>query len=94
MAGSTQERIERNNEVFRQANERIQRAAQAFDHDLERIPFLCECAVEDCFEVVRLTEDEYAAVRADPRRYFTARGHEDAEKPAAHVVRALTATWW
>jgi hypothetical protein len=86
VAGSTRERIERNNEVFRQANESIQTAADALDHDLEQIPFLCECPVEDCFEVVRLTEVEYAAVRADPHHYITARGHEDAEKPAAHVI--------
>jgi hypothetical protein len=86
VAGYTVERIERNNEVFREANERIGTAARAFDHELERIPFLCECPVEDCVEVVRLTEGEYAAVRADPHHYLTAPGHEVAEKPAAHVV--------
>lgn len=86
MAGSTNECIKRNNQVFREANERIRIAAQAFDHDLEWIPFLCECPVEDCLEVVRLTETEYSAVRADPRHYVTAPGHEEAEKPVARVV--------
>jgi hypothetical protein len=37
-------------------------------------------------EVVQLTENEYAAVRANPRHYFTAPGHEEAEKPVGQVV--------
>jgi hypothetical protein len=86
VADYTTERIERNNEVFREANERIRIAAAKYDHELERIPFLCECAVEDCSAVVRLTEDEYSAVRVNPRHYFTAPGHEEAERPVGHAV--------
>ena len=36
--------------------------------------------------VFRETENEYAAVRANPRHYFTAPGHEEAEKPVGQVV--------
>lgn len=86
MAQYTTERIKRNNEVFRGANQRIQTAAETYDHELERIPFLCECPVEDCFEVVRLSEDDYADVRANPRYFITAPGHEVAEKPVGRVV--------
>lgn len=86
MTEHTRERIERNNRVFRGANEQINTAAQAFDHDLELIPFLCECPVEGCVEVVRLTEGDYSAVRANPRYFITAPGHEQAEKPVARVV--------
>lgn len=82
----TNERIARNNRVFRGANERINMAAQTYDHDLEQIPFLCECAVEDCVKVVRLTEGDYSAVRANPRYFITAPGHEQAEKPVGRVV--------
>lgn len=80
------ERIKHNNEVFREANERIWAAADRYEHALERIPFLCECAVEDCVQIVRLREQEYAAIRADPSRFVTAVGHEDAEKPVGVVV--------
>lgn len=80
------ERIAQNNEVFREANERIRSAAERYDHALERIPFLCECPVEDCVEIVRLTEDEYAAIRADPTHFMTAVGHEDAERPVGAVI--------
>jgi hypothetical protein len=34
----------------------------------------------------RLSEDDYEAVRANPRYYITAPGHEAAEKPVGHVV--------
>jgi hypothetical protein len=86
VAERTEERIQHNNHVFREANERIQAAAAEYDHELEEIPFLCECPVEDCVEIIRLTEEEYAAVRADPRHYITAVGHETAEEPVGQVV--------
>jgi hypothetical protein len=80
------ERIRHNNGVFRGTNERIRDAAESYDHALEQIPFLCECPVEDCVEVVRLTESEYAAIRSNPNYYVTAVGHEEAERPVARVV--------
>jgi hypothetical protein len=86
VAERTTERIQHNNQVFREANERIHAAAAEFDHELEKIPFLCECPVEDCVEIVRLTEEQYEAIRADPRHYMTAVGHEAAEAPIGQVV--------
>ena len=86
MADLTADRIQRNNLVFREANERIREAAAGYAHEMDRIPFLCECPVEDCVEIVRLTEDEYAAIRADPHHYMTAVGHEIAEHPVGKVV--------
>jgi len=55
MGNRTAERIEHNNGIFKEANERIRDAALEHDHALERIPFLCECPVEDCVEIIRLT---------------------------------------
>ena len=37
-------------------------------------------------EIIRLTEDEYAAIRANPHHYLTAVGHESAEEPVGEVV--------
>jgi hypothetical protein len=79
-------RIRRNNATFRDANERIHAAAEKYDHDLEQLPFLCECPVEDCVEILRLTDEQYSAVRADPSQYITAPGHESAEAPVGEVV--------
>ena len=53
---------------------------------MDRLPFLCECPVEDCVEILQLTRAQYTAVRDNPHWYVTAVGHEEAEKPVAVVV--------
>jgi hypothetical protein len=80
------ERIKANNATFRDANERIRDRADDVGADMERIPFLCECPVEDCVEIVQLTSQEYADVRKHPSRFLTAVGHEAAERPVGEVV--------
>jgi hypothetical protein len=69
------ERVARNNDIFRQANEQINAAAGAFRFDAP-IPFLCECTNERCTEVVRLVAADYAEIRSHPRRFVTAPGHQ------------------
>lgn len=86
MADRTVERIQRNNAVFREANERISDAVNRYEHELDRIPFLCECPDEDCVEIVPLTEAEYSQVRSEPSHFLTAVGHEIAEEPLGEVV--------
>jgi hypothetical protein len=86
MAESLEERIAKNNLIFREANERIRAKADEYDAPLERIPFLCECPVPDCRELVLLTLSEYTGVRADPAHFVTATGHEGAEKPLGTVL--------
>jgi hypothetical protein len=80
------ERIKANNERFRQANESIRDRADAVGADMEQLPFLCECPVEDCVEILQLTRAQYKAVRDNPHWFMTAVGHEEAEKPIAEVV--------
>jgi hypothetical protein len=80
------ERIRENNERFREANERIRSLAEEVGAGMERIPFLCECPVEDCVEILHLTPAEYSEVRGDPHHFMTAVGHELAEEPVGVVV--------
>ena len=42
---------------------------------IDRVPFICECADANCMEIIRLSLDEYEAVRQHPARFFTAPGH-------------------
>ena len=86
MADAVVERIKANNNRFREANERIRDKAERLGVEMERIPFLCECPVEDCMEIVQLRRPEYRAVRRHPRRYVTAVGHETADGPVARVL--------
>ena len=86
MNDSVRERILENNYTFREANEQIRAKADEYDAPVERVPFLCECPVPSCTEILRLTLAEYEDVRANPRRFFTAPGHEQADAAVAHVV--------
>jgi hypothetical protein len=83
---SVRERILENNYTFREANEQIRAKADEYDAPIERIPFLCECPVPACTEVLRLTLVEYADVRANPAHFFTTPGHEQADAAVGHVV--------
>lgn len=71
MSGSD-ERLARNEVVFRRANEAI-RGRVAGRPDL--LTFLCECSDTSCKENIRLTYDEYEAVRAKPHQFAIAGGH-------------------
>ena len=83
--GST-ERIKKNNATFRDANEQISDRAHELAAGLERIPFICECPVEDCVEILHLTPAQYSDIRANPHWYMTANGHESREQPVGEVV--------
>jgi hypothetical protein len=82
---TTQERVARNEAIFREANEGIQEAASTYDV-LERIPFICECADGNCRELLVLSMDEYEEIRGNPRHFLTAGGHVRAAQGAAEVV--------
>jgi hypothetical protein len=69
------ERVARNNDIFRRANEEIHAAAGTLGFDAP-IPFLCECTNERCTAVVRLSAADYAEIRSHPRRFVTAPGHQ------------------
>ena len=86
MNDSVRERIVRNNYTFREANEQIRARADEYDAPIERIPFLCECPVPSCTEVLRLTMAEYSDARAHPDHFFTVPGHEQADAAVGHVV--------
>jgi hypothetical protein len=81
----TQERVARNDALFREANEGIQEAASTYDV-LERIPFICECADENCRELIILSMDQYEEIRRNPRHFLNAPGHVRAGQGAAEVV--------
>jgi hypothetical protein len=81
----TAERIARNESLFRDANEQISTRADEFDVR-DRVPFVCECATTTCTAVVRLSLDEYRAVRHDPRTFLTAPGHAATAGRWADVV--------
>ena len=86
MSGRHGERIRTNNKRFREANETIRGRADELGVEMDRIPFLCECPLENCVEILPLTRAQYAAVRENPNYFMTAVGHEQSEQPVGEVV--------
>jgi hypothetical protein len=71
---SREERIARNETLFREINERVREVRE--DERGEHIPFLCECGREECTETIALSIAEYEKVRSDPSLFAVKPGHE------------------
>lgn len=86
----TKERIALNQSRFREANERIELAADRMGL-MGTIPFICECSEPTCVEIVQMKLEEYEELRHDPRLFFCAFGHElIAVEAGAGVVEGRT----
>ncbi len=88
-ADGREELVAGNEAVFRRINEAIQRGRWPGE---DGGAFRCECARSGCAELLDLSQEQYEAVRAHPRRFVVAAGHEDAgvedvvERRPRHVV--------
>lgn len=79
-----EERIARNEALFREVNERVSEVSDA--DAAERIDFLCECGDARCTESISLTRAEYERVRSDPLLFGVKPGHAIAD--AEEVIEA------
>ena len=73
---SNEERVGRNESIFREINERAEEIGTAVHAPTE---FLCECYRADCTERLNVPLDVYEQVRAQPRRFLVKPGHERLE---------------
>ena len=74
-----EERLVKNEIVFRDVNERIEKLALTHAEALrgERdLGFLCECSNGDCTLRLLLSVAEYERARSDPSQFVVALGHE------------------
>ena len=78
MASRTQRR-EQNQMRFRKANEGLHDLVEDRVRDSQPVPFLCECADDDCFGTVNVLPSEWEAVAAKPNHYIMEAGHEHSE---------------
>jgi hypothetical protein len=90
--GKREERIGRNEALFREVNERIERVTETLQ--VETLTILCECGDPSCLEQIQVSLPDYERVRADPTLFFIRAGHEDfdvedivEEHEDYHVVR-------
>jgi hypothetical protein len=71
-----EERLARNETLFRAVNENIEKSARSGQIDEHTFEFFCECSNVDCTLLLPMTVGEYEQVRADPRQFVVAPGHE------------------
>ena len=76
---SREERIAKNESLFRDVNERIEEAAQRTVTLDAEVDFVCECPSLACTEGITLRLDEYRWVRSEPTRFVLVAGHEQAD---------------
>ena len=73
------ERIARNESVFRAANREIQQADEESGNADGVLEVLCECGQEGCGGLITLTVAEYDGVHAQDDRFVVLAGHENPE---------------
>jgi hypothetical protein len=77
--GEREKRLARNEELYREVNERVAEVAEQLLEVGTHTPvgFICECAAADCTEQIPMTSlAEYEAIRAEPTRFAVVPGHE------------------
>ncbi len=91
LANTREERLAKNEVLFRSMNESIEQQAIHFGGD--DYEFVCECSSHTCLDMVPLTLSQYEHIRADGTRFFVVPGHANVEvervvetNPRYHVV--------
>jgi hypothetical protein len=74
MAARDSRQVE-NQDMSRSANQRLQDVAGRTAEDRIVIPFLCECADDDCLGRVEISIDEYFIAHLAPEHYVIVAGH-------------------
>jgi hypothetical protein len=77
---TSEERKARNEALFRDANEAVRSVQKDLAIPEGLMPFICECEEAGCRTIVRITQAQYEGVRADPRRFLIAPGHEGTQE--------------
>jgi hypothetical protein len=91
MTSNFEQRVGQNEALFREINERIEAGRWPGDES-EQLAFRCECSMLGCNHLLELTPAAYERVRANPRRFLLAPGHEIAgvevvvEREASYLV--------
>ena len=64
---------------FRKANEGLHDLVEDRVRDSQPVPFLCECADDDCAGRVQVLLGEWEGVAAKPNHYLMEAGHQRSE---------------
>lgn len=76
MPSQRAERIARNESVFRELNESLERSVHRGRPDSDFAGFVCECGNVECDETVRVDLPAYERVRQDSQQFILVPGHD------------------
>ena len=71
------DRAARNEALFRRVNERVEDINRAFEPILGETDFFCECADIECMDKIRMSLEDYEALRQESTHFAVKPGHED-----------------
>jgi hypothetical protein len=77
--GSRDTRREENEKRFRRGNELLHDVVEGRVPELAPVPFLCECADDECIGTVEVLLSEWEDVAAQPRHFVMIAGHPRSE---------------
>jgi hypothetical protein len=86
-----QERLARNEVLFREVNERVREIAAVHGEDDHLYEFYCECSNGDCTFQLPVTLADYEAVRSHGSRFLIAPSHA---LPEIETVIERHEGWW
>jgi hypothetical protein len=88
-----EERIARNEALFRDLNERLKEITESLTagDNHNTLELFCECGTLDCMEKIRVPVQTYERVRAVPERFLVAPGHDHLD--VERVVERLEKYW-
>ena len=72
-----QSRVGKNEALFREVNERIERVTESLQVTTESLAILCECGDASCTEQFRVALADYERIRSDATLFFVQSGHEE-----------------
>ena len=78
MSEPPEDRVAKNEALFRAVNDRIRELGEKA-RPLDEVDFLCECGNGDCLQAISIRPDQYELVRSKPVQFIVARGHEKPE---------------
>lgn len=86
-------RAAENQSLFRDVNERVREVNAHFNVLLEINEWLCECVSSECIQRIKMTPQEYEAVRSDGTRFAVAPGQDHVVPEVERVVSKNEHYW-
>ena len=77
-----QERVGRNEALFRSVNENLEGLNETFAVITDEFEIVCECGHGDCHQQLTIPKDDYTRIREDPTLFVLVPGHQDVTSEA------------